>query len=140
MPSIPRHDAARIVTLGEQLAVTRWYARTETCSSRYRPATQGLPRISGRIVPRPHYASGATSVIEAPDSFDIYSAPAVRELAIQLQEGGATAIVFDMGGVTFMDNTALGVIVGAHKRLRSAGGEGAAVAAASERVARCFEV
>src|ERR1019366_10262499 len=49
--------AARIVTLGEQLAVTRWYARTETYSSSYRPTTpgwpaaQGLSRISGRKVP-----------------------------------------------------------------------------------------
>jgi len=84
------------------------------------------------------YAAGAASVIEAPADFDIYSAPAVRELAVQLIDGGATTIVFDMAGVTFMDNTALGVIVGAHKRLRSAGGEGAAVAAAGERVARCF--
>jgi anti-sigma B factor antagonist len=92
------------------------------------------PRQIGR------YATGAASVIEAPADFDIYSAPAVRELAVQLQGGGATAIVFDMSGVTFMDNTALGVIVGTHKRLRSAGGEGAAVAAASEGVARCFAV
>jgi anti-sigma B factor antagonist len=87
------------------------------------------------------YASRGTWVIEAPASFDIYSAPAVRNLAIQLQEGGATAIVFDLAGVTFMDNAALGVIVGAHKRLRGAGGEGAAfLAAAGERVARCFAV
>lgn len=86
------------------------------------------------------YAAGAAAVIEAPADFSIYSAPAVRELAIQLADGGATAIVFDMAGVTFMDNTALGVIFGAHKRLRSAGGDGAAVAAASERVARCFAV
>jgi anti-anti-sigma factor len=87
-----------------------------------------------------HYASGGTSVIEAPASFDIYSAPAVRNLVIRHQGGGATAIVFDMAGVAFMDNAALGVIVGAHKRLCGAGGEGAAVAAASDRVARCFAV
>ena len=42
--------AARIVTLGEQLAVTRWYARTETHSSRYRPTTtSGLACGSGLI-------------------------------------------------------------------------------------------
>jgi anti-anti-sigma regulatory factor len=35
---------------------------------------------------------------------------------------------------------ALAVIFGAHKRLRGAGGKGAAVAAAGERVARCFAV
>jgi len=92
------------------------------------------PRQIGR------YTSGATSVIEAPADFSIYSAPAVRELAIQLQEGGATAIVFDLAGVTFMDNTALGVIVGAHKRLCGAGGRGAAVAAASDPVGRMFRV
>lgn len=93
-----------------------------------------------RQVGRYESGSGGAWVIEAPGSFDIYSAPAVRNLAIQLQEGGATAIVFDMAGVTFMDNVALGVIVGAHKRLRGAGGEGAAVAAADDRVARCFAV
>ena len=49
MPSIPRHDAARIGTLGEQPAVTRWYARTETYSSRYRPTTPGLACDSGLI-------------------------------------------------------------------------------------------
>lgn len=92
------------------------------------------PRQIGR------YTSGETSVIEAPADFDIYSAPAVRELAVQLIDDGAAAIVFDMAGVAFMDNTALGVIFGAHKRLRGAGGQGATVAAASERVARCFEV
>lgn len=92
------------------------------------------PRQIGR------YTSGAASVIEAPADFDIYSAPAVRELAVQLQDDGSTAIVFDVGGVMFMDNTALAVIFGTHKRLRSSGGEGAAVAAASDRVARCFKV
>jgi anti-sigma B factor antagonist len=92
------------------------------------------PRQIGR------YTSGATSVIEAPADFSIYSAPAVRELAVQLTEGGAAAIVFDMAGVAFMDNTALAVIFGAHKRIRAGGGKGAAVAAAGERVARCFAV
>ena len=94
-----------------------------------------------RQVGRYESGSGGAWVIEAPGSFDIYSAPAVRNLAIQLQEGGATAIVFDMAGVTFMDNTALAVIVaGAHKKLRGAGGKGAAVAAADDRVAPCFAV
>lgn len=87
-----------------------------------------------------HYTSGGTSVIEAPASFDIYAAPAVRELAIRLQGDGVNGIVFDLGGVAFMDNTALGVIVGAHNRVRGAGRRGAAVAAASEPVERMFRV
>jgi len=70
-----------------------------------------------RQVGRYESGSGGAWVIEAPADFDIYSAPAVRNLAIQLQEGGAT------------------VIVGAHKRLRGAGGEGAAVAAAGSPAA-----
>lgn len=94
-----------------------------------------------RQIGRYESGSGGAWVIEAPADFDIYSAPAVRNLAVELQDDdGATAIVFDMSGVAFMDNTALGVIVGAHNRLRRAGGKGAAVAAAGGRVARCFEV
>jgi anti-sigma B factor antagonist len=93
-----------------------------------------------RQVGRYESGSGGTWVIEAPADFDIYSAPAVRELAVQLAGDGATRIVFDLGGVAFMDNTAFGVIFGAHKRLRAGGGKGAAVAAAGERVIRCLEV
>ena len=83
--------------------------------------------------------SGDAAVIKAPASFDIFTASAVRALTIRLQGDFATRIVFDLSAVTFMDNTALGVIAGARTRLRRAGGH-AAVAAATEPVARMFRL
>jgi anti-sigma B factor antagonist len=82
-------------------------------------------------------APEGTAVIAAPASFDIYSAPAVRALAIRLQRGGAASIVIDLAAVTFMDSSALGVILGTQARLRAAGGD-IAVASASEPVAAMF--
>lgn len=85
-----------------------------------------------------HYtAPGGTAVIAAPASFDIYSASAVRALAIRLQRDGAASIVIDLGGVTFMDSSALGVILGTQARLRAVGGD-IAVASASEPATAMF--
>lgn len=86
-----------------------------------------------------YHISGDTAVIKAPTSFDIFTVAAVRALTIRLQGDLVTRIVFDLSAVTFMDNTALGVIAGARTRLRRAGGH-AAVAAATEPVARMFRL
>jgi anti-sigma B factor antagonist len=39
-----------------------------------------------------------------------------------LLDGGARRVVVDLGTVEFLDSTGLGVLVGAHKRLRAADG------------------
>jgi anti-sigma B factor antagonist len=84
--------------------------------------------------------NAAPVVIEAPAVFGICTAAGVRDLTFRLQlRHGVTGIVIDLSAVTFMDNAALGVIVGARARLRGAGGW-LAVAAASEPVARLFRV
>jgi anti-sigma B factor antagonist len=77
------------------------------------------------------------TVIAAPASYDVYTAPEIRELTIRLQQDGATRIVIDLSAVTFMDSTPLGVIVAAQRRLCGAGGW-LTVAAASEPVLRMF--
>jgi len=86
-----------------------------------------------------HWTTGGVAVIAAPESFDMCTARPVRELTIQLQRDGATGVVIDLAAVTFMDTTALAVIVGAHNRLSSAGSP-LAVAAASGPVTRMFRV
>ena len=62
---------------------------------------------------------------------DLYSAPQVRAeleaLAIEPAE-----VVLDLGGVTFVDSTALGAILASARILREAGG-GLALVAADER-------
>jgi len=62
------------------------------------------------------------TVLEVGGEVDVYTAPRLRERLIELVEGGARHVVVDLGRVDFLDSTGLGVLVGALKRLRSAGG------------------
>lgn len=62
------------------------------------------------------------TVLEVGGEVDVYTAPRLRERLIELVDGGARNVVVDLGRVDFLDSTGLGVLVGAHKRLRIAGG------------------
>ncbi len=60
---------------------------------------------------------------------DIYTAPRLKEQLAALLDGGATGIVVDLAEVTFIDSTALGVLIGGVRRLHEAGGRMALVVA-----------
>ena len=53
---------------------------------------------------------------------DIHTAPQVRDCLASLQADGTTSIVVDLAGVSFLDSSALGALVAAHRDLTSAGG------------------
>lgn len=54
---------------------------------------------------------------------DIHTAPELRQQLLRLAGQGVSHLVVDVAGVTFIDSTALGVLIGALKRLRQAGGD-----------------
>ena len=62
------------------------------------------------------------SVLSLQGEIDVYTAPRMRQAIVDLIDAGATHIVIDMERVDFLDSTGLGVLVGALKRLRAAGG------------------
>jgi anti-sigma B factor antagonist len=62
------------------------------------------------------------TVLEVGGEVDVYTAPKLRERLVELVDGGARHVVVDLGRVDFLDSTGLGVLVGALKRLRAAGG------------------
>ncbi len=68
------------------------------------------------------HTHGDHTVLEVGGEVDVYTAPRLRERLIELVDGGATSVVVDLGRVDFLDSTGLGVLVGALKRLRAAGG------------------
>lgn len=70
---------------------------------------------------------GEHTVLEVGGEVDVYTAPRLRERLIELIDAGARRVVVDLGRVDFLDSTGLGVLVGALKRLRSAGGSFALV-------------
>jgi len=65
---------------------------------------------------------GDHTVLQVGGEVDVYTAPRLRERLIELVDGGAHRVIVDLGTVEFLDSTGLGVLVGAHKRLRAVGG------------------
>ncbi len=59
---------------------------------------------------------------------DLYTAPKLKDRLLALSEGGTSSIAVDLEAVEFMDSTGLGVLIGALKRCREAGGTLALVA------------
>ncbi|HEX8632391.1 MAG TPA: STAS domain-containing protein [Catenuloplanes sp.] len=62
------------------------------------------------------------TVLEVGGEVDVYTAPRLRERLIEVVDAGARNVIVDLGRVDFLDSTGLGVLVGALKRLRAAGG------------------
>jgi anti-sigma B factor antagonist len=78
-------------------------------------------------------------VLEVGGEIDVYTAPQLRERLISLVDGGARQVVVDLGRVEFLDSTGLGVLVGALKRLRGAGGE-LFLVCGQERLLKIFRI
>jgi anti-sigma B factor antagonist len=53
---------------------------------------------------------------------DLNAAPELKAALGDAIDRGATTVVVDLGEVTFIDSTAIGVLLGARERLRLSGG------------------
>jgi anti-sigma B factor antagonist len=76
-------------------------------------------------------------VVRVAGEIDVYTAPRLREQLIRLV--GSGSVIVDLDEVTFLDSTALGVLVGALKRQRDHGGT-FSVVASGNRVRRLFDI
>jgi anti-sigma B factor antagonist len=61
-------------------------------------------------------------VVAASGELDMSSAPDLKAAIRAATERGATTLVVDLGDVTFIDSTAIGVLLAARERLRQSGG------------------
>jgi anti-sigma B factor antagonist len=82
---------------------------------------------------------GDVPVIAVSGEIDVATAPQLRESLQGVIAEGRTTIVLDLLGVTFLDSTALGVLVGALKRCRESGGD-LHVVVADPRILKIFEI
>ncbi len=83
--------------------------------------------------------AGDRAVLSVKGEVDVYTAPTLREHILTAINEGASTVVVDLSGVSFMDSTGLGVLVGALKRLRQADGT-LHVVCDSEPVLKIFRV
>lgn len=65
-----------------------------------------------------HYNRDGIEVVEVEGEIDVYTAPRLRELLIDLVNENTYHFVVNMEKVDFLDSTGLGVLVGALKRMR----------------------
>jgi anti-sigma B factor antagonist len=79
------------------------------------------------------------TVLEVGGEVDVYTAPRLRERLVELVEAGARSVIVDLSRVEFLDSTGLGVLVGALKRLRAAGGT-LALVCGHERLLKIFRI
>jgi anti-sigma B factor antagonist len=78
-------------------------------------------------------------IIAVIGEIDVATAPQLRERLHGVIAEGRATVVLDLLGVTFLDSTALGVLVGALKRCRELGGE-LHVVVADARIKKIFEI
>ena len=78
-------------------------------------------------------------VVAAGGELDLFTSERLREKLDEALELGGRRILLDLTGVSFMDSTALGVLVGAAKTLESSGGQ-LVLVADDPRVTRVIEI
>ncbi|MGH9089447.1 MAG: STAS domain-containing protein [Acidimicrobiales bacterium] len=78
-------------------------------------------------------------VVSAAGEIDVATAPPLRDRLQALTASGKSTVVVDLLGVTFLDSTALGVLVGALKRCRESGGD-LPLVITEPRILKVFEI
>ena len=81
---------------------------------------------------------GITVVVLAGE-LEVSEAPALRDLLGSLIAGPQSRILLDLGQVSFIDSSGIGVLVGAHRRAEEAGAR-IGLAAPNAGVRRVFEL
>ncbi len=82
---------------------------------------------------------GGVFTVAVSGEVDLHTAPALKQaLGDSIDEGGRHVLV-DLSRTTFIDSTTLGVLMGAVKRLRPAGGE-LAIACNDPNVRKIFAI
>ncbi len=86
-----------------------------------------------------HYNKDGIEVIDVEGKIDIYTAPRLRELLINLVSKNNYQLIVNMERVEFLDSTGLGVLVGGLKRVRAHDGS-LDLACTQERILKLFRI
>ena len=78
-------------------------------------------------------------VVAVRGEIDLFTAPELKAVLSEAVEAGRTRIVVDLTETTFLDSTALGVLIGAVKRLRSRDGV-LTIVNTDANIAKTFEI
>ena len=80
-----------------------------------------------------------THVVEVTGEVDLFTAPTFKQRVRAPIAAGIEQLVVDLTGATFVDSSSLGVLIGAHRRLKARGGR-LVVACDSEVIVKTFRI
>jgi anti-sigma B factor antagonist len=86
-----------------------------------------------------HHTKDGIEIVEVEGEIDVYTAPRLRELLIELVNTGFYQLVVNMERVEFLDSTGLGVLVGGLKRVRAHDGS-LDLVCTQERILKIFRI
>jgi anti-sigma B factor antagonist len=78
-------------------------------------------------------------VVAVRGEIDLFTAPELKQKLTDAIEAGKSRIVVDLSDTSFLDSTALGVLIGAVKRLRSRDGA-LVIVNIDQNIAKTFEI
>ncbi len=79
------------------------------------------------------------TIVAVSGEIDVATAPPLRERLQAQSASGHSTVVVDLSAVSFLDSTALGVLVGALKRCKEAGGD-LPLVITEPRILKVFEI
>ena len=86
-----------------------------------------------------HHAQDGIEVIDVQGEIDMYTAPRLRELLIDLVGKGSYQLVVNLDKVGFLDSTGLGVLAGGLRRVRAHDGS-LDLVCTQQRILKIFRV
>jgi anti-sigma B factor antagonist len=86
-----------------------------------------------------HHTKDGIEIVDVEGEIDVYTAPRLRELLIELVNNGYYQLVVNMEKVEFLDSTGLGVLVGGLKRVRAHDGS-LDLVCTQERILKIFRI
>ena len=86
-----------------------------------------------------HHNKDDIEIVDVEGEIDVYTAPRLRELLIDLVNNGHYQLIVNMEKVEFLDSTGLGVLVGGLKRVRAHDGS-LDLVCTQERILKIFRI
>jgi anti-sigma B factor antagonist len=80
-----------------------------------------------------------THVIAVTGEIDLFTAPEFKQRMAALIDAGRSRLVVDLSETTFIDSSSLGVLIGAHRRLKLRGGA-LMVVSDNEAITKTFKI
>jgi anti-sigma B factor antagonist len=80
-----------------------------------------------------------THVIAVTGEIDLFTAPEFKQRMSALIDAGRSRLVVDLSETTFIDSSSLGVLIGAHRRLKLRGGA-LLVVSDNEAITKTFKI